>query len=179
MEGRGIEIDQQSRPGRDTGTSNTGMPDILTDGQANRNARDVDHARFCAGAKMALFVEDAVVGEFVLAIGGHHTTATQQRGGIVEALAIGLRVTDDHIDSDGLLSEPLERLRCVADESGTQQQVLRRVSGQGQFREDDGVRPGVAGAAAGVGDALDVAVEITDPQVDLGESEDQGHGRDR
>ena len=71
-----------------------------------------------------------------------------------------------------------EGVAGVRDEAAAQEEILRRVSGDGELGEGDDI----ALLRLGLGDAredpLDVAIEITDDGIDLGESDsDHGHGR--
>ena len=64
----------------------------------------------------------------------------------------------------------------VGDEPGLQQQVLGRVAGDRQLGEGGDVAPSASARRERGEDALDVAVEVADPRVDLGGGDAQdGH----
>ena len=162
VERRGVEVDQQPRTGRGARGGDARVPGVLADAQADRNPADLDHARRIAGTEVALLVEHRVVGQLVLAVGGDHASAAQQRRGVVEGTGVRLGVADHHVDTHHLAGEPGERLLAAADEPGAQQQVLGRVAGQRQLREDHRIGALFARPAARHGDLRDIAVEGTD-----------------
>jgi hypothetical protein len=59
---------------------------------------------------------------------------------------------------------------CPANELRAQQEVLRRVAADGQLREGDDVHAQLAGAAHVLEDPGDVAVQVTDSGVYLGQA---------
>src|SRR3972149_4456076 len=69
------------------------------------------------------------------------------------------------------LDPRLQRLQVIAHERGAQQKVLRRVSGDGQLREGDDVHPQLAGAAHVLENPGDVAIQVADGGVDLGQAD--------
>src|SRR5690606_17900233 len=73
--------------------------------------------------------------------------------------------------------ELVQRLTGGGEERLAEHEVLDGVPGERQFREDRQVGAGVSGGARLLTDEANVAVEIADGGVDLGESETQGrHG---
>ena len=58
-----------------------------------------------------------------------------------------------------------------ADERGAEQEVLRRIAGDRELREDDELGAGVARLGDPPDDAVAVAVEVADGRVDLGQSD--------
>src|SRR5438128_454567 len=73
----------------------------------------------------------------------------------------------NHADPRRLLGQALELGEITFEESGLLDQVARRVSGDGELREDDQFRTGIAGAG-GKGDHLpDVSVEVAYGRIDL------------
>ena len=67
--------------------------------------------------------------------------------------------------------DPLERRPRVGQEVRLQQQVLRRVAGDRQLREEDDLRAGGRGALQVVEDQPLVALEVADDGVDLREGD--------
>ena len=56
----------------------------------------------------------------------------------------------------------------LGDERGAQQEVLGRIAGDRQLGEHDEIGAGGLGGLVRLEDAVDVAVEVTDDDVDLG-----------
>ena len=124
-----------------------------------------------AGREVAVLVEDAVVRQEALAVDAADLAAGEDVAGVVE---IGVEVgrADERDDPLRLGGDLLDRRRAGrADERRAQQQVLRRVAGDRELREEDEVGAGVPRRGEPVEDAGPVAVEIADDAVDLGERE--------
>ena len=103
-----------------------------------------------------------------LAVGAH-------RRGVVE-VAIGVDEADHGGAATGVRGDLGQRLVVVGDEPGLQHEVLRRVPGDGQLGEGDDVATGGLRLVVGGDDLGDVAVEVADRRVQLGEGDSQaGH----
>jgi hypothetical protein len=74
-------------------------------------------------------------------------------------------------DAGRLARDLFQRLRSRAQEARPQQQVLRRVAGDGELRHEEQVGARPAGLADRVHDPLAIAVEVADGGVELGERE--------
>ena len=122
-----------------------GLPDVLADRQADRDAVDLDRRAARAGLEVAQLVEDAVVGQVDLAVARLHGAVGEDRGSVVDVLR-ALGVADDRDDAGRLRGEALQRRSRVGEEVLLEQQVLRRVAGQRELREADELRAGVARA---------------------------------
>ena len=94
-------------------------------------------------------------------------------GGRVVDVVLEVDEADHRGDALGLGDDVLQRFQVVADEVGLEQQVLRRVPGQGQLRERDQVGAQVAGPSDPVGDLLGVPPEVADREVGLGQGDPQ------
>jgi hypothetical protein len=62
---------------------------------------------------------------------------------------------------------PVELVQAVPDETRLQEQVLRRIPGDREFREQRDVRPGLLGALEVLNDACGVSVQVADPLIHL------------
>ena len=71
------------------------------------------------------------------------------------------------------------RRRHRGEELRLQQEVLGRVSGEGQLGEHDQVRAGPSRGVPGVQHAVEVVVDVADRGCQLGEGDAQGHGAPR
>ena len=85
-----------------------------------------------------------------------------------------MRCPDQNGRATRFARDQLHRLLGGTDEPGPEQEVLRRVTGDGQLREDDevgGVRPGLGEPLE---DQLAVSLEVADDGVDLGQCQPHG-----
>src|SRR5690606_13004445 len=105
------------------------------------------------------------------------------RAGVVDDAVHRLGITHDDIDAARRLRDGLEGGVHLTVESRAQQQVLRRIAGDGELGEQNEVGPlPVAGAGGKVHDSLRVAGDVADVEVDLGErdthrgAQGSGHG---
>ncbi len=123
-----------------------------------------------AGREVAVLVEDAVVRQEALAVDAADLAARQDVAGVRE---IGVEVggADERHDPLRLGGDRLDRPAGGADEPRAQQQVLRRVAGDRELREEDEVGAGIPRRGEPVEDPGPIAVEIADDAVDLGERE--------
>jgi hypothetical protein len=82
---------------------------------------------------------------------------------------VGVHEANDSGNAAQLAHNAVEGALVVADEGTPQQQVFRRIAGEGQFREGNDVGAEVAGARSVVKDLGSVAIEVADYGVDLRE----------
>ena len=85
-----------------------GLPDVLADAEPDRDAVQLDDRRLGARLEVALLVEDAVVRQVHLAVGGHHVAVGEHRGGVVDVLGL-LRIAHHGGDALRLAGELLQR----------------------------------------------------------------------
>jgi hypothetical protein len=64
-----------------------------------------------------------------------------------------------------------QRQQAQWNEIRLEEEVLRRIAGEGEFRGENNIRPGILKALAGIDDAAGVAFEIAHGGVDLCESD--------
>ena len=120
-----------------------------------------------------MLVEDAVVGEEVLAVDGLDA-AVRAHGARVREIAVEPRCPDERDDAVRRRRDLLDRRVRCAHEAGPEQQVLRRIARHRELGEDDEVGPGLAGAIDVAKDLLAVAVDVADDHIQLCESDSQG-----
>ncbi len=197
--GRAVEHQQQFGPRRAGQRDRAALlPQVLADGDRDVDATHPHHSQVAPGHEDPELVEDAVVGQVVLGIAGHHLTAHQHRGAV-------LRLTLGHPDPDGRchvvavpvavavhpvevahhhrqVAQPVggqvggERLQGVpagVDEGGAQSEVLDRVAGEHHLGEGGQVRAGVGGRASPPPDQRGVAGQVADGRVHLGQGQAQ------
>ena len=166
---RAVEVDdhlcatgglREDRPGR--------APRVLADRDADPDAGDdVERARIRARREVALVVEHGVVRQELLAVHAVHA-AVRAHGGRVVQVATRLREADDRRAPSGARRELVEGFSGLGDERGAEQEILRRIAGDRQLREDDEIGAGGLGGLVRLEDAVDVAREVADDDVDLG-----------
>ena len=133
----------------------------------------------CAGDEVALLVEDGVVGQTVLAVDGAHLASGEHGERVVGVAAVaaardrlGEADQRDHLaDAAG---QVLDRGPIGFDEMALQVEVLGRIAGHAELREDRQIGALGGGAADPIGDLGGVAVDVADRGVDLGERYAQG-----
>ena len=134
--GRGIDIDQQFGAGSRRLCAGVLLPDVFTNAQPDAKSLNLQDTGLRAGGKVALLVEDLVIGQALLAILGEHLAPVQYRGHVIQVAPLETRITKDQV---GLplhrFAYLLQGLRYPVLNAGAQQQVFRRVTAQSQFRK--------------------------------------------
>ena len=120
--------------------------------------------------EVAVLVEDAVVRQVALAVDVAHLAVREHEARVVE-VGVEVRRADERGDAVRRLGDLLDRAARRADEAGAEEQVLGRVAGDDELREEDEVGAGVAGPPEPLDDAVRVAVDVADDAIDLGECE--------
>ena len=70
MKGGGIDVDQNLGAGNLGLCGGLGVPNVLANGQANRESIDIDNARFSPRSKVTLFVKNLIVGQALFVVVG-------------------------------------------------------------------------------------------------------------
>ena len=145
-------------------------PDVLADVHADGCAVDVEDRGVGAGEEVALFVEDAVVGEVDLVIDAEEASVPDDGGGVEEVAPV-VRVDEpyDNGNAIGMLDDLVEAGAVLGDEVGFVEQVLGGIAGDGELGEGDEVGAEGSGLVDVVEDFGRVAPQIADSGVDLGE----------
>ena len=89
----------------------------------------------------------------------------------VVEVGVEVRRADERGDAVRRPGDLLDRAAGRADEAGAEQQVLRRVAGDDELREEDEVGAGAARLLEPLDDAGGVAVDVADDAIDLCECE--------
>ena len=170
--GERVDVDRQLGPavGLD-GERAVGAPHVLADADTDLDAADLvqlQRVGLVAGREVAGLVEDGVVGQEALAIGADDLAAGADGGG-VEEVAVLLDVADDRRAVACAGGELAEHGGVVGDEARLEHEVLRRVAGDRQLGEGDEVAARRVGAVVGVDEEGEVAVEVADGRVELGQ----------
>ena len=163
------EVDEERRAGeREIGRRGAGLPDVLADRRADQDVAELEQQELAAGGEVAVLVEDAVVREELLAVDALHGAARAHERGVRE-VAVERRPADERHDPLAAPRHLVHGLAGRSDEPGPQEEVLGRVSGHRQLREDDEIGGGALRLLDRRGDSPDVAVEVADDDVQLRE----------
>src|SRR5581483_260546 len=172
--GRAVDVDQQLRavlrlPRHRAG----GIPAVLAHGEADANAVLLEDRALVAYREVALLVEDAVVRQENLVIDRLDLAVADERGR-VEDLTLLIDEADDRRDAARRGDDRFELLEVVAHEGGLQDEVFRRIAGEGELGEAHDVGLRFARLVDAADDESRVAGQVADDGVDLG----QGHPQD-
>ena len=98
--GRGADIDDDLRPrvSLDAGRADL-VPDILANIDADADAGDGIDGAAVTGAEVAVFVEDAVVGQEYLVVNIHQPAVVDDGGGVIDSLFLVVGETGDDSDT--------------------------------------------------------------------------------
>ena len=152
-------------------------PDVLTDADADVDAADdvqLERVGHVAGHEVAGLVEHGVVGQQPLAVRAEHPCVGTHGGG-VEQIEVLVDVAEHCDATPGVAGQAGQRRLVVGDEARFEHEILRRVAGDAQLREGGDVAAGLLGEVVGAQDLGDVAVEVTNRHVELGQGDTQ-HG---
>ena len=174
--GRQVEQDLGAAVARLRFDRSVREPDVLADADAERDAIAHEYGVPAARREVAFLVEDAVVGQQMLAVDAGPAAVVQHRGR-VEQLRLALHSAHDQRHAGRVGDEVAGALHGPLDERGAEQQVLGRVARDRQLGEGQHLHAQRAGAPDGGDDPLEVAVEVADRRVQLGQAESQGAHR--
>ena len=169
--GRGVDDDAGAGERLDRGRWPR-IPDVLADRQPDPHPRDLDQRRSVPGLEVAALVEDAVVREQRLAVGGANLAGREHGDGVVRP-GVLFREPDQGDDLGHVSSQPVQGAARRGQEAGPQPQVLGGVAGQRLLGEDDELRPRLPRSRDLLGDQAGVAADVTHGHVDLGEGDPQ------
>ena len=169
--GRAGGVGDQRRAFGDLGRGGRALdPAVLADRQPDPGAGDVDRRRLGAGDEVALLVEDRVVGQAVLAVDGRTAPSASTARALwawrkspppAAGSAKPTRATMPSTPAGDLLHGPAVGL----DEVALQVEVLGRVAGHAELREDGEV--GALGAGAAIHSETFAALASMSPTVGL------------
>ncbi len=141
--GRGIDDQQHLRAGAARLQCGLGVPDVLAHQDPRLDAVQFDHRGFGARGEIALLVEHPVIGQAGLAVICQHRAVANDDGGIVDSRPVVFRIAGDQRDAAHLGFEALDRARDLCAHARMEQQILRRVSRDGQLGQHHQVGGGL------------------------------------
>jgi hypothetical protein len=140
VEGRGREVDEQRRPREgEVGRRRPGLPDVLADRRRDEHVSQLEEEEVAAAGEVPVLVEHAVVREEVLAVDALHRAVRADEGRIGQ-IAVERRAAHQRRDVRAGAGHLVDGVARGPDEPGPEQEVLGRIAGHGQLREDDDVR---------------------------------------
>ena len=167
MEGGPVDVDQHlGAELRLEGDRSRRIPGVLTDRDAQPDTVDGEDRALAAGTEVALLVEHAVVRQVDLVVHPAEVAVAGHEGRVVD-VDVEVHEPADHGDPPGSRNQPISLPQVVPNEGRLQKQVLGRVPGDRQLREDDQVGPLPPGTLDPLEHAVGVAVEIADGGVEL------------
>ncbi len=156
------------------------VPGIFADGDAELLGLKRKHVLGVRGLEVARLVEDVVGGQQHFALLEKNFSLGDERGGVRHGLAGGVHGVADEADERwqrDFFGEADEFLLVALGERWALDEVLRRVAADAEFGKDGEIGAAFLGFGGEFEDAGDVAVEIADGRVELGEGD--FHGRVR
>ncbi len=169
FERRAVGDDQQFGARAGQGLGHGGKPDVLADRQAQSQPAKDHRLGQRSGGEDALFVEDAVIGQFVLGADGLDLTVRQQIDRVMDH-AVGThrrRHQQGGAAIGGIGFQAVDRAFDRRQQARPQHQVLRRIADQHQFGKGDQRRAVRRRGRPRGADQRGIAFDIADGRVDL------------
>ena len=169
--GRTVGRDQYLGAGLGQAFADLLEPDVLADRQAEPEAAEADRSGQRPDLEDAQLVEDAVIGQLDLVAQGLDLAAVEQRDGVVALVLVRPGRADDDARAaiGGVGGQRLDRPAAGVLEGRLEHQVLRRIAGDEQFRQDHEVGAEAGGLGARFAGLLQVAVDVADHGIELGD----------
>ena len=169
VERRGGQVDEQRRPReREVGRRRPRLPDVLADREAEQRLAELEQDELPSGGEVPVLVEHPVVRQEVLPVDALDLALGADEGRIRE-VTVERRCSDEDDGVRGRARHLVDRLARGVDEPGAQEQILRRVAGDGQLGQHDDVGGGSCRLPDRGHDPLDVPVEVAHDDVELRE----------
>src|ERR1700682_1881558 len=149
-------------------------PDIFANGDAEFFSPQVKWFNPAGRFKISVFIEDIVSGQERLVRRAYRFTRFKQGGGIVKWLAAAFIPIDETDEQGGVphtRGKSFENLKVLGNKARFEDEVLRRVSGNGQLRGQHQFRASVGEAIVGAHDQLKIAAQIPDGGVELSKAD--------
>ena len=144
------------------------MPNVLANGQTNREAIYVDHARFSPGSKVTFFVENFVVWQALLVVLSQQFPARDHTRTIEQRTVTPARIA--HYDCQigrQLSTKHRQRSLCTIQQIAAQQKILGWVAGQRQLGKYHHMRARRLLSCTHLKHTLGVAGNIANKRIDL------------
>jgi hypothetical protein len=113
----------------------TGIPEVLTDAQTDRNGVEGEDEIFFSWMKITVLIENTVVGKKGFAI-DLDQLPMMEKSGRVEDISVFVNETDHRGDGGCRTGNSVYRFQVGVNEFGHEEKILRRISRDRQFWED-------------------------------------------
>ena len=145
-------------------------PDVLADRNAETHAPHIDRPGHLAGVEDALLVELAVIGQIDLVAHANDLAVVDNGDGIVALAVLGARIADDHRRAavGSFRCQLLDRLPAGFEKGRADHEILGRVARDHQLGEENEIRAVTGGIRPALADLCDIAGDIADSRVELG-----------
>ena len=168
------EVDEELRAReREIGGRRAGLPDVLADRGADVQLPEAEQDEVAAFGEVAVLVEDAIVRQELLAVHGADLAFRAHRARVREVAVEPGRPDEGDASVRGA-GDLLERVARGPHEPGPEKEVLGRVAGDRELREDDEIGAFAPCVGEEREDLLAVAGEVADDRVQLRERDPQG-----
>ena len=173
VERRGIQIEQQLGTCLARHGGRLRQPDILADAQSDPDSLQLKADRYITCSEIALFIENTVIRQPLLAIFGKDLAIPDDACHVVQFAPFPAWVTDYQMDTPHRAANLLQGPLYTSDKIISQQQIFRRITGQCQFWEKDGMG---SGKLRCLDDPARIALDVTYQKIELGNLNGQVHG---
>ncbi len=176
--GRGVGHQQDLAAGLGDALHDVGGPHVLADRHAEAHAAEHQRPRHRARRKHALVVEHAVVRQVDLEAPADDLASVERDDGVVEPAVLVPRRGDEQRRAAvrRIGAQRLDRLVAAPLEGGLQHQVLGKVAGQHQLGEQHEIGALRLGLGARGPHPGEVAGDVADLGIELGEAHLEGVG---
>ncbi len=171
VEGRGGDVDEQLRARPRQVGRRPRLPQVLAHGEPGRNAADRVDNRLVPRLEVALLVEDAVVRKEPFVDDRLHLALGADIQGVEEPPLHDVRSAHHEHESVRSRGDLVERPGRCSQEPGPQEEILGRVAGSRQLREEGKVRAGLLHLLEPLEYECPVSVQVADHGVDLRQRE--------
>ncbi len=155
-------------------------PDVLADRQAEADAAEADRPRQRPDGEHPQLIEDTVVWEFHLVAQASDLATIEKRDGVVDLAAVRPWRADDDAGAavGGIGGQRLDGATAGIRECGLEDEVLRRIAADEEFRQHQKIGAGCRGLRTGGPRARKIGLDIAHDGIELGDSEADGVGQD-
>ena len=145
-------------------------PDIFANRHTNPATGDGEDFATLAGLEVTIFIKHIVGRQQRLEALAHRLAALEQGGGIekwLPASFVSIDVTDEERNGSDAAVQALDYLQILRHETRFENEVLRRVTGRGEFGSEHQLRPARRESLVGAEDFVKIAAQIADDGIDL------------
>ena len=106
------------------------FPEIFANGESDPRTLQIKRTSAIARSKISSLIKNLIVWQALLAILTHYLTLLSNQKRIIDCLAGALRKANDQNRIDAFLKNVLQGFFHSEFKAGSQQQILRRITGQ-------------------------------------------------